>query len=248
MVTKALVLAAGLGSRLQPLTEHQPKCLVKVSGRAILEHQLISLSQIGITECIIATGYKGSMIQDQFGSKYGSISLKYVDNPIFATTNNIYSLYLLKDHVKDACLLLEGDVLVEDSVLLDLVSNEASNIAVLDHVSAGTDGTIVFADHNRVIEMVLKEHQSHLTNIDSALKTVNIYKFSKNMLLDHLLPLLEEAISEGQINVFYESVLAQLIKTKTLDLVPMIISGKQWVEIDNPEDLAQAENTFAKLH
>ena len=71
---------------------------------------------------------------------------------------------------------------------------------------------------------------------------------SKNMLLDHIFPLLEEAISEGQINVFYESILAQLIKTKTLDLVPMIISGNKWVEIDNHEDLAQAENTFAELH
>jgi choline kinase len=248
LVTKALILAAGIGSRLQPLTEHQPKCLVKVGGKAILHHQLISLSEIGITDCIISIGHKGSVIQDQYGSKYESINLQYVENPLFATTNNIYSLYLLKDHLREACLLLESDVLVEDSILQDLVSNEASDIAVLDHVTAEMDGTIVFADHNRVIEMLLKENQSPLMNTDSALKTVNIYKFSKKMLRDHLFPILEKAIAAGQNNVFYESVLAQIINNKTMDIAPMIVSGKKWIEIDNHQDLIQAKRLFTGLH
>ena len=156
MVTKALILAAGLGSRLQSLTENQPKTLVEVNGKAILHHQLISLSAAGITECVIAIGHKGSMIKERFGSQYESIQLHYIENALFATTNNIYSLYLLKDHLNQACLLLEGDVLVEDSILQDLISNEAPNIAVVDHVTAEADGTILYADSNHVTKMILK--------------------------------------------------------------------------------------------
>ena len=248
MITKALILAAGLGSRLQPLTEHQPKSLVEVNHKAILHHQLISLAAVGITECVIAIGHKGTVIKDQYGSKYESINLHYIENPLFATTNNIYSLYLLKDHFNQACLLLEGDVLVEDSILQDLISNEASNIAVVDHIKAEPNGTILFADSNRVTKMVLKEDQSKLSDIESALKTVNIYKFSKTMLLDHLSPLLEKAISEGHNNIFYESMHAEIINKNAIAVAPMVVSQNKWVEIDNHEDLIEAQNIFSELH
>jgi len=248
LVTKALILAAGLGSRLQSLTENQPKTLVEVNGKAILHHQLISLSAAGITECVIAIGHKGSMIKERFGSQYESIQLHYIENALFATTNNIYSLYLLKDHLNQACLLLEGDVLVEDSILQDLISNEAPNIAVVDHVTAEADGTILYADSNHVTKMILKEQQNELTNTASALKTVNIYKFSKKMLNDYLSPLLEQAISQGHNNIFYESILSEIIEQKTILIAPMIVSSKKWAEIDNLEDLIEAKDIFSGLH
>ena len=154
----------------------------------------------------------------------------------------------MKDHFNQACLLLEGDVLVEDSILQDLISNEASNIADVDHNKAEPNGTILFADSNRVTKMVLKEDQSKLSNIQSALKTVNIYKFSKTMLVDHLSPLLEKAISEGHNNIFYESMLAEIINKNAIAVAPMVVSQNKWVEIDNHEDLIEAQNIFSELH
>ena len=96
--------------------------------------------------------------------------------------------------------------------------------------------------------MVLKEDQSKLSNIQSALKTVNIYKFSKTMLVDHLSPLLEKAISEGHNNIFYESMLAEIINKNALAVEAMVVSPKKWVEIDNHEDLIEAQNIFSELH
>ena len=95
-VRTALLLAAGLGSRLGPLTEALPKCLVSVSGVPILERLLRSLDSHRFERLVIVTGYKAEAIRGYLGESFGGIAIEYLVSPLFETTNNIYSLWLAR--------------------------------------------------------------------------------------------------------------------------------------------------------
>ena len=241
---KALILAAGMGTRLAPLTDDRPKSLVEVAGAPILYHQLSMLDRVGVEECIVAIGYRGDMIIDRFGSRFRSINLHYVDNPKYAETNNIFSFNLLSPFIDDDCLLIEGDVLCEEGIIADLISSKSSDVAVLDYVSGNPDGTVVVANYRRVTKMLLKEAQTKGMNYKHLLKTVNIYKFSRKTLTAHLFPGMQEQIDKGSSDIFYESVLADLVESQAIHLSAQVVLGRQWIEVDNPQDLARAQQAF----
>ena len=92
---KAIILAAGMGARLRPLTDNMPKCLVPVHGKPLLEYALDSLDRVGIEACVIVIGFCGDQIMHVAGERHGQPKMTYVDNPIFHETNNIYSFWLL---------------------------------------------------------------------------------------------------------------------------------------------------------
>jgi len=241
---KALILAAGMGTRLAPLTDDRPKSLDEVAGEPILYHQLSMLDRVGVDECVVAIGYRGDMIIDRFGSRFRSINLHYVDNPRYAETNNIYSLNLMSPFIDDDCVLIEGDVLCEEGIMADLISSKSNDVAVLDYVSGNPDGTVVVANHRRVTKILLKESQAKGMDYKHLLKTVNIYKFSRKTLTAHLFPGMQQQIDNGGSNIFYESVLADLVESQAIQLTPQVVLGRQWIEVDNPQDLAKAQQAF----
>jgi choline kinase len=100
-VRTALLLAAGLGSRLAPLTGAVPKCLVSVSGVPILERLVRALDSHGFERLAIVTGYKGDAIRDYLGESFGGIAIEYIVSPLFETTNNVYSLWLARDLIEE---------------------------------------------------------------------------------------------------------------------------------------------------
>ncbi len=95
-VRTALLLAAGLGSRLAPLTYALPKCLVTVNGMPILERLVRTLDTHGIDRLVIVAGYRAEMIRDYLGESFGGIAVEYILSPLYATTNTIYSLWLAR--------------------------------------------------------------------------------------------------------------------------------------------------------
>ena len=113
-VRTALLLAAGLGSRLAPLTEALPKCLVSVSGVPILERLVRALDSHGFERLVIVTGYKAETIRDYLGERFGGIAIEYIVSPLFATTNNIYSLWLARQLIDEPFLLVESDLVFDE--------------------------------------------------------------------------------------------------------------------------------------
>ncbi len=107
LVRTAVLLAAGLGDRLEPLTWDRPKCLVTVDGTPILERLLLTLDEHGIERLVVVSGYKAEMISDYLGESFGDIAVEYVVSRRFATTNTMYSLWLAKDLVDEPTLLIE---------------------------------------------------------------------------------------------------------------------------------------------
>src|SRR5664280_1876861 len=127
-VRTALLLAAGLGSRLGPLTEALPKCLVPVSGVPILERLVRALDSHGIERLVIVAGYRAEMIRDYLGESFGGIAIEYLVSPLFATTNDSYSLWLARHLIDEPFLLLESDVVFDEPLLAPLL--QADRIAV----------------------------------------------------------------------------------------------------------------------
>lgn len=128
---QGLILAAGMGSRLKRITKHQAKCMVEVNGTSLIKRMLTQLINAGIQRVIVVVGYKADVLQEYIEQLHLGIELVYVHNDIYDKTNNIYSFYLAKDEiVKDDTVLLESDLIFDDTVIQGLLSDKRPNLAV----------------------------------------------------------------------------------------------------------------------
>ena len=94
---QALILAAGMGSRLHKYTSEVPKCLVEVNGQTLLDRTIEALRVAGVTKLVIVTGYKAEVLEEHIKSHVVDMDVKFINNEDYSTTNNIYSLYLARD-------------------------------------------------------------------------------------------------------------------------------------------------------
>ena len=113
-VTTALLLAAGTGSRLYPLTESEPKCMTFVNGKSILDRMVASLDYHGFKRLVIVTGHLESCIRNYLGNQIGDMKIEYIYSPLYKTTNNIYSLWMARKIIKEPFLLLESDLIYDN--------------------------------------------------------------------------------------------------------------------------------------
>src|SRR4030095_5387025 len=130
-IMQAIILAAGLSKRLRPLTDTTPKCLLKVGGKTILEMTLNNVLKNGITEFVMVTGYRESMIKDFISKNYPDLNIKYLTNSGYENNNNSYSLWMSKDYIKGECILLDSDILFDFRLISKLLgSNHSDSLAV----------------------------------------------------------------------------------------------------------------------
>ena len=241
---KAVILAAGQGVRLRPLTNDIPKCLAQVHGKPLLHYQLESLNRAGFRHCVIVVGYLGHMVQHRFGSRFANMRITYVTNDAFENTNNIYSLWLARRHLDDDILLLEADLLFEYGLLDDLIRGRYANAAVVDRFRPPMNGTVILAREGLSASMVLKSQQPADFDYRNALKTVNVYALSKETMKQQLLPTLDSDVAQGLTNEFYEAVLARLIAQGDMEMAVHLTGRRTWAEVDTLEDLHEAERIF----
>ena len=140
---KAIILAAGMGTRLRPITMSVPKCLVQVNSKPILEHQFDALLQAGIRDVVLVVGHLGKLLSDKYGTGYGGMNIHYVENRIYDRTNNIYSLWLARQHLNSQLLLLEGDLVFEPEMLQRLIQTPEPNVAIVEEFQPHMDGTVI---------------------------------------------------------------------------------------------------------
>ena len=125
-MTKAIILAAGVGSRLRPFTDDRPKGMVEISGKPILEYQFETLKASGINEVIVVCGYKKDKIIAQ------SVNITKVENPRWAETNMVYSLYCAKEWLTGDVILSYADIIYHKSVLDKVLSNSSDIVVSAD--------------------------------------------------------------------------------------------------------------------
>ena len=244
-VSRAVILAAGKGSRLQSLTEGMPKCLVEIGGAPLLVRTLDGLAEQGLDEAVIVIGYGGAAIRDRIGESYAGLTIHYVEAPDFASTNNIRSLWDARRYLDQDVLLLEGDVVFDAEVVGALLEVPGSSAAVAPF-HRPLSGTVVHRNAgDYVTSFTLGADQGAGFDSDSALKTVNIYLLREALLRDVVVPALCRAVEAGHVERYYETVLQDCVSDGSLrDLAAVDVSAHRWYEVDDPRDLDAAEFRF----
>lgn len=239
-ITTALLLAAGTGSRLFPLTQNSPKCLTLVNDKSILERLINNLKSQGFKRLVIVTGHQKESIMDYLGEKSGDISIEYVYSPLYKTTNNIYSLWMARNIINEPFVLFESDLVLNSNLLDDMVYPDRIAVARMQPWLNGTTVSI-----NKV-NMVTKFHKGTTDSYsDIRYKTVNIYSFSL-LSWQTIVKRLNQYITEGNVNCYYETVFAEMIDNKSLAFESVSFDHKPWYEIDTIKDLAKAELLFPR--
>lgn len=242
---QAILLAAGKGSRLGKYTKNGTKCMVNVNNKKLIDRTLESLLNIGVKKIIIVVGYKKEDLKNYISEKYQQLDIKFIENLDYERTNNIYSLYLTKEEfMKDDTILLESDIIYEQSILEELITSKHKDIALVAKYSQWMDGTVVTTDNNQNILSFIDKTAFDYKNVDKYYKTVNIYKFSKKFINKFYINFLESYIKTYGSQDYYESVLKVIIGLKDVNLKALDVKDKKWYEIDNPQDLEIAELLF----
>ena len=247
MTSKAIILAAGMGTRLKPLTLTNHKCLTEVNGVPILENALEALQQSGIEQVTIVVGYLSELICSRIGTDYYGMGIEYAVNAIYDQTNTSYSLKLGMEKTcdYDELLLLEGDVFFERKILDDLMQQK-ENITVLEPYHSDLDGTFVeLDDAGYVIDWTHKTKRSEGYTLEDKYKTVNLHKFSKDFILKTLSPYLQASLEQAGGKEPLETVMMNLVRENPKSIKGFVLHGEKWFEIDDMVDLERAERIFS---
>ena len=142
-----MILAAGMGKRLGKHTQDHTKGMVEVNGITLIERAIKALNKQGIIRIVIVLGYKGDKLTSFLKEKFSQLDLVFVNNPIYDTTNNIYSLWLAKQFLtEEDTILLESDVIFEDDILEGLIESRHRTLAVVAKYESWMDGTVTLID------------------------------------------------------------------------------------------------------
>lgn len=236
----ALLLAAGMGSRLSPLTDATAKCLVDISGVPILERLVRTLARYGFTRLVVVVGHESDSIQDYLWDRAGDIEIDYVVSPCYRTTNNIYSLWLARETIDEPFLLIESDLVFNQSLLEDMLMPD--RVAVSRQLPWMNGTTVTLTGKRLVSAFCLGE----MSRPDAShYKTVNIYSFSRAT-WRAICARLDTYIARKRTGDYYESVFAEMVADGTMVLTPVIFDANSWYEIDTHTDLAAAELIFPR--
>lgn len=233
---KAIILAAGIASRLRPLTENTPKCLLEIGGKCLLERAISALEGNGIRDILIVTGYLQEQIIAFVGKKFPELTVEFIYNEKYASTNNIYSLWLTKEKAgTEDVLLLDSDILFDPALLKTLLQFPDPDCLALSVHPLGEEEIKVVPDAaNRVKEI------SKTCSIAQAIgESIGIEKMSADYMTALYTELDRMILGEGLSGIFYEAAFERLIaKGKTFGIVPT--EGLFSMELDTVEDFHNA--------
>jgi len=240
-----------MGRRLRYATNELPKCMLAIAGETLIERSLGIISRYPLSRIIIVVGYKSDELKKHLGNSANGVPIIYVENPVYSTTNNIYSLFLTRDYLRqDDTLLLESDLIFEKSIIDRIMADKRKNIAVVDKYKFYMDGSVIKisphqSDDFDVAEFIPKA-LFDIREIHNYYKTVNIYKFSREFSDKQYVPFLESYCSALGHNMFYEQVLKVILALEQKNIKALVLNGEKWYEIDSIPDMRNAELLFSQ--
>lgn len=236
---KAIILAAGVGSRLRPITNNIPKTLVKVNKKPMLQYIIESLLENNINDIIICVGYKSECVISFCSEVFPSINFTFIENNDYETTNNLFTLYMSRSYMEDDFLLMNADLVFEAKIIEKLL-DAAFSAFCIDKGVYIEESMKVTTNENGIINGISKK----IIESDAFGTSIDVYKFlSKDgaALKEALVKAIEVEKKYGE---WSETLFDNLIKNELIEIRPVEINGLKWFEIDNFEDLAYAEALF----
>lgn len=234
---KAVILSAGQGSRLLPLTADRPKCLLPLGQKTLLEWQIDTLARCGVDEVVVVVGFRAPLVDSVLaGLGRPGLRIRSVFNPFFSLADNLGSCWMARHEMTDAFLLVNGDTLFEEAVPKRLLASSPAPITVtIDRKGAyDHDDMKVHLDGSRLLE-IGKTLPAGRTDGES----IGLLLFRE----DGARLFVEAAdramhTSEG-LTSFYLRVIDQLARSHRVETVS--IEGLTWGEVDFPADLQRVE-------
>jgi choline kinase len=241
---RGIILAAGVASRLRPLTDTRPKCLLEVGGKTILERTIENLIGDRATDITVVTGYLGEQIRSFMGSRFPGLEIRFVENERYETTNNIYSLWLAGQHVPDSeFLLLDSDILFDRAILgLLRTSPSPGCLALRSDRALGAEEIKVLTNENGFVRSIGKD----LNPAEAAGESIGIERFG-NAAAAALWRVLDRMIlREDRVGLFYEAAFQELIDSGH-GIAAVDVGSLRCIEIDTPGDLALAARDVVRF-
>jgi choline kinase len=238
---KAVILAAGVGKRLCPVTQHRPKCLIEIGGQTLLSRYLASLTSLGVQRADIVVGYKQDMIRAEAAANGSGVSVRFLVNEQFHR-GSISSLWVARTALDDDVLIMDADVLFHREVLRRLVHSAHPNALLMDDsVKQTGEECMVVAEGGRVIALTKRMPPRY----DHAGEGVGFLKV-RHQDTPHVVASLRTFVDRDAWQMEYEDALIGFFSEVKVGYE--VIGGLPWTEIDFPEDVAKAErDIFPKL-
>lgn len=237
---KAVILVAGRGTRLGSLTEGAPKCLLKVGNQTILERMLKQLSSNGIKNIILVVGFKKEKIQEEVNRLSLPINVTYIENKIYDKTNTIYSVWLTKKEAKNGFILINGDVVSEETLIRDLIQHPGKNVLVIDNVKKlGEEEVKVLLENSKIAQ--IGKQLGPTVSYGESIGVQKISKEDSKILFDEI----KKFVDRDEVKTFYESAFNNILDKVNFEIIN--INGRKWTEVDFVEDYEEAKKIADKV-
>jgi choline kinase len=238
---KAVILAAGVGSRLGELTRFKPKCLLTIGDRTIIEYQIEALKRLGLRsqDIFVIGGHKFAKLRDFFGGS--GVNLIY--NAKYDEWNNIYSFYLIRGirEIRGDFMLLNTDTLFHRRIMEGL-SRELGNG---NYIVVDTDKELGAEEMKVIIQDgVVKRFGKEIDPHEAGGEYIGLSLFNRE-LIRPVFSTIQDLLSRGLVHLWYEDALNRALDRVEIGYVPTF--GLPWIEIDTPEDYKRAEEIFHDL-
>lgn len=239
--TVAIILAAGIGSRIRPLTDNCPKSLLTIDGVTILERMINNIRECGIEDFVLVLGYLEDQIRDFVANTFPDIKVTFIVNERYRETNTGYSLMLAADASEGKGFVkFDADVVFDQAILKNLIDSEYETCLCVDtNIQLDAEEIkVAVQDNNRVT------HASKTLNpLEAIGESIGIEKVSHEtaaVLFNELRRMMEDQTHHQQ---YYEAAYERLIEQE-VPFFALDITGLKWVEIDTVEDFSEAGKLF----
>lgn len=238
---KAIILAAGVGSRIRPLTDNCPKSLLKIGNYTILQMMLSHLQSCGINDVVIVLGYLQQQIKDYIAANFPDINIQFVVNEYYETTNTGYSLMLTEPFVKNCGFIkFDADVVFELTILNKLIASKYRNVLCIDKdINLDAEEIKVIIDVQGKVLKASKEVAPQEA-IGESIGIEKISHESAELLFSELKLMMKD---KNNHQAYYEAAYERLIEKNTT-FNTLDITGDKWTEIDTLADFDLAKSIF----
>ena len=239
---KAIILSAGRGSRLLPLTETLPKCLLPVAGTSVLGYQLDVLARGGVEEVLVITGFMAQSVEKEVGRRTGPMRVRTLFNPFYQVADNLASCWMAREFMDDDFLLINGDTLFEDALLADVLGSPENNVQVTidkkpvydsDDMKVTLEGTEL-----RAIGKTLLADQTHG-------ESIGFLRFMGAGRTQFASKLNEMMRTGDGVSAWFLKAIDAIAKTAG-GVQTLSIEGRTWAELDTMDDYEIVKSLFGR--
>lgn len=238
---KAIILSAGFGSRMRPLTEKTHKSLLPVANMPIMKRMIQNIINVGITDIIIVTGYRASQVKKFAKKNFPDITFTFIHNQNYLTTNTGYSLLLTRPYVNgDAIVKFDADVVFEQAILEKLINSPVSALCIDRNIHLDKEEVKAIIDaEGKVIAVGKKLNPKKASGESIGIEMIE--NKAVKVLYAELAELMKDPKNHQE---YYDDSYTTLVK-RGVPFTAVDITGLKWVEVDCHEDYARSQEMFS---